>query len=452
MSDDSDSSNYSNEGRNSTPPAYSGSEYSGLGSGYSSMGGTYGTEQGGRIPGSSGSWGYGANGRVYGNIQDAAESRGVEPSSLTPKLPSWSKYVPGGSLANGLAGLVGMMQDAGLPGYAKTDAEWNAQTNPTGTHSGSGEYGHTGDYSSALLASMGAGGGQGGSIADLAAGAMNLGSVGSTLPTDPEQLASAIARDSYSQWIDRDRPRLQGQADQAETRGNRAYDTAMSTSDENLGLARQMNADYSNIYRPFQRQQADDVRRLGSSDYAAQQRGMATAGAQHTMDAQYGALERQNMARGIAPGRGDFARSRAMDTARLKVMAASAADSRTRGEATAGVNGMVNNGLALQKQATGVQDAGMNWSKFGLSAGASGLGAGMDMSKLNAGNAQASGQIASSAANAKYAGMNANTNAKAQASKDDPWTTIGGAFLSAGAKSLGGSLFGRSPVGESLFG
>jgi hypothetical protein len=76
-----------------------------------------------------------ADGRVYGNIQDAAAAMGKKPSEISmmgaPQLPGLL-----GSIQSG----IGWLQDRGLPGYAMTPEE-RAQRNESqtgGGHGGSG--------------------------------------------------------------------------------------------------------------------------------------------------------------------------------------------------------------------------------------------------------------------------------------------------------------------------
>lgn len=68
-----------------------------------------------------GSWSQGADGRTYGNLQDAARDLGVKPSTLN----SGDAGLPG--YLGMIAKASGWLQDQGLPGYAMTPEERQAE-------------------------------------------------------------------------------------------------------------------------------------------------------------------------------------------------------------------------------------------------------------------------------------------------------------------------------------
>ena len=87
----------------------------------------------GEVTGAAPTWNAGTDGRIYGNIQDAAREMGVKPSEVsamgTPHLPGIMGLLQSG---------VGWLQDHGLPGYAMSPEERAA---------GGGSYGSSGNHS-----------------------------------------------------------------------------------------------------------------------------------------------------------------------------------------------------------------------------------------------------------------------------------------------------------------
>jgi hypothetical protein len=134
----------------------------------------------GSVPTSGATWSTGADGRVYGNLQDAAAAMGVPASQVAsmgvPEMPGWL-----GNLQSG----AGWAMDRGLPGYAAAPGEQTAGS--AANHTGSA-YGPAG-YLAAGAAGYGVG----------AAGAGGGGGVTSNYSPNPADPMGAY-RGNIANW------------------------------------------------------------------------------------------------------------------------------------------------------------------------------------------------------------------------------------------------------------
>ena len=247
--------------------------------------------------------------------------------------------------------------------------------------------------------------------------------------------ASGMAGDGMKQW-QADKVGIDAQAKQMAERGNGLYDTSQSMSKASLGMAGQMNDDYNTTLRPFMKQQADYTTRLGTQAYRDQKRGEAMADVEQQAGAQAAAAQRNQQRQGVNPSSGRalaLGNQNAIQIAALKAGAGAKADRDAYADWSTGLTNMNNLGLSVQKQANSNSDLGMNWAKTGLAAGATGLGAAMDVAKLNTSNTSTLGSLADNAARTQ-SGITTGEN---RATADAWGNVIQGVTSDAGQKVVG---------------
>ena len=328
-------------------------------------------------------------------------------------------------MASGLtgAGIRGLADGVGL-GWSNDGPDPRGETSDTSGYAGyGGQSAPDGDYR-----------GEDSGIASTSGTSGSTTTASSTAPSVADAIAGTLnLSDTSSGWGDYVKntlPNLQSQVSQATDRGNAAYDTAQNQSDSSLGMANQMNQDYNSIYRPFGQKMADEVNNMGSADYQAQQRGLATANVQQQSDAQMQSQQRNLQRMGVNPSSGRMlamGNANAINTAAAKAGAAQQSDASVKSNYLQGLNSMNNFGNQLQTQARANSSQGMDWSKYGLSSGLTGLGANMDLSKLTTNTAGTYGGLA----NQKTAAANGVNLANQQQSNYENnrnWE-IGGAIL-----------------------
>jgi len=249
----------------------------------------------------------------------------------------------------------------------------------------------------------------------------------------------------WGDYVKNTLPGLQNQANQATERGNAAFDTAQSQSGTSMGLADMMNKDYTNIYRPFGQKMANEVNNLNSEGYLSQQRGKAMADVQQQSDAQMQSQQRNLQRMGVNPSSGRalaMGNQNAIATAAAKAGAAGQSDAFNKQNYLQGLSSMNNFGSTLQTQARANNSQAMDWSKYGLASGVTGLGANMDVSKLTTANALGYGGLE----NQKQSVANGATQTANQQSQYDNSNDLGNlaksAVVGGVVKGLSGYVFG----------
>lgn len=267
----------------------------------------------------------------------------------------------------------------------------------------------------------------------------------STISTKPVSVTDSLAdgmnlTDAGGDWADYQKntlPGLQTLVSQAASRGNEAYDLSKTQQSNSMGLADQMNKDYTNIYQPFGKKMADEVNNLNSEGYLSQQRGKAMADVQQQADAGLATNQRNMMRMGVNPSSGRMVamgNQNAIQTATAKAGAASLSDSSNKQNYLQGLNSMNNFGTQLQTQARANTSQGMDLSKAGLASGLTGLASGMDVSKLTTATAGTYGGLANQKASI------ANGTAQV-ANQQDQYTNsrnlnVAGTIIGAGLSSF----------------
>lgn len=273
-------------------------------------------------------------------------------------------------------------------------------------------------------------------VASLVGGAQAISNKGGSAPgAGAGGTASQMAEADWREFNDQTLPGLNAQADTIGQRGDAAYEESRGVARGNQKMADQMDADYNSTYRPFQKQQAEYVNRLGSEEYRDQKRGEAVAGVQqqydNTLDQNTRALQRQ----GVDPNSGRALAMRNTGTIQAAAAKAGASATAERGaydDWAKGLDTMSTNGMALQKQALANRDSALSWGKYGLAAGATGLSAGLDVDKARTSKLNTTGGIINSAGSVQ----NGSRQIDNQQSQYDDSNDLGTAALGYGLKWL----------------
>lgn len=239
-------------------------------------------------------------------------------------------------------------------------------------------------------------------------------------------------------------PKLQTQADKVGALGDAASTAAQKQSVSSLATAEGMNKDYNDIYRPFGQKMANEVNTLGSKEYEAQQRDAAMARERQLADSNMQSEQRRLNRMRVNPSSGKalaFGNQNAIATAAAMTGAAAKSDAAVKSNYLQGLSSMNNFGTTLQTQARANESQGMDWSKFGLATGMTGLGVNTDLSKLTTATASTFGGLDNQAKSVANGATQIANQQNQYDNSNDLWNLTKSAAAGAAVKGLGNYLF-----------
>lgn len=236
-------------------------------------------------PVNTSTWSVGADGQIYGNLQDAAKTLGVKPSELNAAAYANNPLLNMFPGLKGMTSFIGKLQDLGLPGYAMTPEEREAQ----GIYRSPSGYGAAGN---------------------------TFASAGDATASDPY---------GFNTW-----------APGAGAGASSAYGSGLVPQYNMdptgmMGMGQGYAQHVADTFGPLSQEYVQSVRQLNDPAYQAQQRARAMSSVQQQADAQRGQMTRNLNGMNISDGRFLAAQTQlANQTALGKVAAAMQSDDSLR--------------------------------------------------------------------------------------------------------------------------